>query len=124
MAFVTMTSAQKEEMISNPTFQLQVKWAILDKADYWGGHDGSSPPGGLERWRKNKSFAKIVNDTAGLAGSQDNVKLFIQYMKNVQCVDDTIIPYAAQNTIDKLLATSGFDAAADKWFDAQTARTL
>lgn len=124
MAFVVLSSVQKEELINNSNFQLQVKWAILDKADYWGTHDGTTPPGGIERWRKNKSFAKDLLDSPGVANSPDQVKLFLQYIKNVQCVDNSIIPYVAQNTIDRLLATSGFDSAADKWFDAQTARTL
>lgn len=124
MAFIVMTSTQKEELIGNSNFQREVKWAILDKADYWATHDGTTPPGGIERWRKNKSFAKDLLDSPNVASSPDQVKLFLEYMKNVACVDGTIVPYVVQNTIDKLLATSQFDAAADKWFDGQTARTL
>lgn len=124
MAFVVLTSSQKEELLGNAEFQKQVKWAILDKADYWGSHDGVTPPGGVERWRKAKGFAKIVLDTASLAEGQDNVKKFLIFIKNVQCVDNSIVQYVAQNSIDRLLATSGFDSAADKWFDGEIAQTL
>lgn len=124
MAFIVMTSAQKDELVTNPAFIREVKWGILDKASYWGGHDGTTPPGGLERWRKAKSLAKIIQEGPSMAENSDNVKLFLEYFKNVQCVDNTIVPYVAQNTIDKLLALAQFDAGADQWFDVQTARTL
>lgn len=124
MAFVVLTAGQKEELISNPQFAFQVKWAILDKADYWSNHDGTAAPGGLERWRKAKGFAKQVQKNPLVSHDSINIILFLEYMKNDQCVDNSISPYVAQNSIDRLLATSRFDAASDAWFDGQISQTL
>jgi len=53
MAIILLTSAQKNALLTNVSFASQTKWALLDKASYWAGHNGTTPPGGLERWRKS-----------------------------------------------------------------------
>lgn len=121
MAFIVLTPEQKEELLSNATFKLKVKYAITDKADFWAGHNGTSPPGGLERWRKSKTYALYVQNTPLVSESSDAVKLFLEYIKNVQCVDNTIPEYDVANTLTKLVALASFDTMADTWFDAQVA---
>lgn len=128
MAIVTLSSAQKEQLLNDESFKAQVKWGILDKASYWAGHDGSSPPGGLERWRRTKSFALLIKETPSQVEGQDNVKLFLEYIKNIACVDTTVSPWTPASTIAYLLdngvGLNNFDVMADAWFDAKVARTL
>lgn len=123
MARIILSNAQKENLLSHAGFIQQVKWAILNKASYWAGHDGTTPPGGIERWRKSKSLAKQILANPSMVENQDNVRKFLVYVKNTQCVDDTIVGFDPDDTINHLLTngTDQFDVMADTWFDAQIA---
>lgn len=125
MARIILTNAQKENLFFNPSFIQQVKWAILNKASYWAGHDGTTPPGGIERWRKSKSLAKQILINPSMVESQENVRKFLVYVKNTACVNDQLPSFDAEDTINHLLTggTDQFDVMADTWMDAQIATT-
>lgn len=123
MARITLSNAQKETLLSNAGFIQQVKWAILNKASYWAGHAGSTPPGGLERWRKSKSLALQILNNPSMVENQDNIRKFLVYVKNTLCVDNALPTFDLDETINYLLTggTDQFDVMADTWFDAQIA---
>lgn len=126
MARVILTNAQRENLLTVPSFIQQVKWAILNKASYWSGHDGTNPPGGIERWRKAKSLAKQILANPSMVENQDNVRKFLVYVKNTLCVNDQLSPFDPDETINYLITngTDQFDVMADTWFDAQIATIL
>lgn len=126
MARIILTNAQKENLLTNANFIQQVKWALLNKASYWSGHDGTTPPGGIERWRKSKSLAKQILSNPAMVDNQDNVRKFLVYVKNTNCVDDQIVGFDPDDTIDYLLTggTDQFDVMSDTWFDAAIATSL
>lgn len=123
MARIILSNAQKEILLSHAGFIQQVKWAILNKASYWAGHDGTTPPGGIERWRKSKSLAKQILANPSMVENQDNVRKFLVYVKNTACVDNQLPAFDPDETINYLLTngTDQFDVMADTWFDAQIA---
>jgi len=121
MAIILLTSAQKNALLSNTSFANQVKWAVLDKAVYWAGHNGSTPPGGLERWRKSKTLALTIQNSPSMADSFDIVKRFLVSVKNTPCVNDQVT-YDEAAVITYLLSGSGtnqFDVMSDAWFDQE-----
>lgn len=123
MARIILSNSQKENLLAHPGFIQQVKWGILNKASYWAGHDGTTPPGGIERWRKSKSLAKQILANPSMVENQDNVRKFLVYVKNTACVDDQIVGFNPEDTINYLLTngTDQFDVMSDTWFDAQIA---
>ncbi len=116
MALQVLTSEQKEALKTNVNFQREVKWAILDKSSYWSGHDGTTPPGGIERWRKSKTLGNEIVDSPSRAEAEDNVSRFLVYLKNTQCADDQVA-FDADAVVTFLKSNNHFDTMADVWFD-------
>lgn len=130
MAQVVLNNVQKDLLGADPAFTQQVKWAILNKASFWKGVDGTAVPGGqnatsLARWSKSRHFAAIVSANPVMAEANDNTREFLIFAKNFPCVDNTV-QFSTANVIAFLLAdaTSNFDSLADVWFDAQVTQTL
>lgn len=138
---VILSSEHKEVLVNNPSFLKHVKWAVLDKAAYWIGLDGTSFPGGvsattLERWRKSKTYAKAIQASPSIAEDIAIAKRFVSnYIKNITCIDSTVtidlFDSAAQDTVIQYLLDDGsvdhisnFDTMADKWFDDQISTNL
>lgn len=134
MALTILSTDQKETLLGNAEFAKQTKWAVLNKAQYWSGLDGTSVPGNnWERWRKSKNFALTILANPSIAESFEIVKKFMNLAKNVACVDDAVTDFndAAQQTVISYLLNDGgspavnnFDSFADAWFDDQIATNL
>lgn len=125
MARIILSNSQKEILLNYAGFIQQVKWGILNKASYWAGHDGTTPPGGIERWRKAKSLAKQILNNPSMVENQDNCRKFLVYVKNTACVDNALPAFDPDETINYLLTggTDQFDVMADTWFDAMIVTT-
>lgn len=123
MAQVILTDAQKELMKADASFQAEVKWAILNKAAFWLGLDGTAIPGGqtaanLMRWAKSRHFAALVQQNPGLASPNDLLlNQFLIFVKNTTVWDNAANTTAA--AVAYMLTNSIFDTLADNWFDVQ-----
>lgn len=132
MARVILTSVQKDILLNDAGFKTQVKWAIQNKANYWSGHNGTTPPGGIERWRKSKDYAFQIIDNLSIAENLDAVKFFLFSLKNYACVNDAFANFDAATISDTIafLLDDGsgghlneFDALSDMYFDQMIAKT-
>lgn len=118
-----LTNQQKEVLREYADFQQECKWALLNKAAYWKGLDGTSVPGGqtapnLARWAKSRSYAAqlVLNPTQ--VDNKQMVDRFLVYIKNLDCVTGA---FDAGTVVAELVTESHFETMADQWFDDQIA---
>jgi hypothetical protein len=128
MAYVVLTSSQKSQLLTDAGFQNEVKWAVLNKAAYWKGLDGTSVPGGqtvsnIARWAKSRHLAAQIQFTPGMADDIGIVSRFLVYIKNIACYDNSN-SFSTSSVVTKLLQDSSFDTMADFYFDDQIAVSL
>ncbi len=125
MAMVVLTNQQKEEMKNHADFKEECKWAILNKAVYWKGLDGSSVPGNDHiKWAKSRQLAAALNydpTNGDPAVRPEIVDRFLLYVKNIACVDDQTNPFSPADVVTWLVDNDSFEALADNWFDDQIA---
>ena len=117
-----LTNQEKEELRQNPNFKEECKWAILNKAAYWRGLDGSAVPGDDRlKWAKCRSYGTQVILNPSMADAVNNLNIsdrFLNYFKNVTCVDDQVA-FNADAIVTYLLDNNHFEAQADSWFNDQ-----
>lgn len=123
MALVVLTNQQKESLRSDIDFKEEVKWAVLNKAAYWKGMDGSNVPGNDRvRWAKSRQLAAQLQLNPSQVdpnyGNNQVVDRFLVYIKNIACLDDQVAFDPATVTA-YLLTNNHFDAMADDWFNDQ-----
>lgn len=127
MALIVLTNQEKETLKNDTDFREEVKWALLNKAAYWKGLDGTSVPGSnWVRWAKSRSLAAQIQLNPSMIdpaqGNNQVVDRFLVYIKNIACHDDQVVFDSATVTA-YLLANSHFEAMADNWFDDQISTT-
>jgi hypothetical protein len=124
MAQVVMTDAQKEQLVNDPNFQLQVKWSILDQAAYYRGLDGTSQVGAaaLQTWAQSRPLAAqiIGNPTIADGGVMQSYH-FVETISQMglSCWDN--VANSTTSAIAWLLANNYFgpNALAQAWFKQQ-----
>lgn len=116
MAIVVLTDSQKELLRIDPGYQQEVKWGVLNKAVYWQGQNGISPPGGTTRWAKSRAYAATIINNPVTAEAASIINQFLILNKDIPCVDNTQ-PFSSTNVVTYLISNNSFDAMADGWFD-------
>lgn len=124
MALRVLTNQEKEELRNSADFREECKWALLNKAAYWKGLDGSSVPGNnWVKWAKSRQFSATVAQNPQTVDPNQNYQIadrFLMYLKNELCVEDTL-PFDSATAISVLLVAGKFDSSADLYFDDQIA---
>lgn len=125
MALQVLTDQQKQDLRTSQNFRQFCKWAVLDKARYWTGLDGSSVPGNdWVKWAKCRIMGMQI--LANPYAVEDDLSLPLAFAvlltqavyddANPEFNVDTVIEYMDTYTINGNPA-SIFDTLADLYFD-------
>lgn len=117
MALQVLTDQQKQDLRTSQNFRQFCKWAVLDKARYWIGLDGTSVPGNdWVKWAKSRLFSTqqisnpyAVEDDLNLPLAFAVLLTMPVYEDGVAFDVDTVVAYMDANDI--------FDTLADMYFD-------
>lgn len=116
-----LTSDEKMTLAANARFQFLCRQAILDKAAYWTGLDGTVLPGGqtavtLARWAKSRLKSQALIQVP-LAITDADVQQFMIFLKTMILWDNAVSPFNTDTLCNYMIAQSKFDALADNWMD-------
>ena len=119
-----MTDAQKELLLNDPNFQLQVKWSILDQATYTRGDNGvgKADAASAMNWALWRQFgARVIENPNGFIDYNAYLFFVNQISKEgLPCWDSTANTTAA--AIQWLISNNHFGAndLAQAWFTERT----
>lgn len=118
---VQLTDEQRITVRQSSRFQGLFQSAMYNKAEYWLGQDGATPPGNDRvRWAKSRSLgARLVNAPSALElpKSYDQAVIFLK-SKSVNPSDDEEV-FDLDTVIDYMIEENMFDTLADNVFDEQ-----
>lgn len=124
MAQVTMTDAQKELLLNDTTFQVQVKWSILDQAAYTRGDNGvnKADATSAKNWALWRSHAaRIIENPNAFIGYNDYL-FFVNQISTqaLPCWDNVANTTTA--AVQWLISNNHFGAndLAQAWFTEKT----
>lgn len=117
MALQVLTDQQKQDLRNSPSFRQFCKWAVLDKARYWTGLDGSSVPGNdWVKWAKSRLFS--VQQLANPYAVEDDLSLPLMFaVLLTQAVYDDAVAFDVETVVAYMDANEIFDTLADLYFD-------
>lgn len=117
MALTTLTDQQKQELINNQQYKELCKWALLDKARYWLGLDGSSVPGNdWVKWARSRFFGnQIIDNPFGVENDQSLPLSFAVLL--TQDVYDNAGAFDVATVVEYMDDNQIFDTLADLYFD-------
>lgn len=119
MAQVVMTDAQKDLLLADPNFAIQVKWSILDQANFTRGQDGTGLSGAaaLKQWAQWRPFAAQLIDNPSIING-NATQFFVNQIATeaLPCWDNVANTTAA--AIAWLISNNHFGAndLAQAWF--------
>lgn len=123
MAQVVMTDAQKDQLLADPNFAVQVKWSILDQANYTRGQDGTGITGAanLKSWAQMRPLCAQLIANPGMIDSTAASQFFVNQIasESLPCWDNVANTTTA--AISWLITNNHFGAndLAQAWFAQQ-----
>lgn len=123
MAQVQMTDVQKDQLLNDPNFRLQVKYSIQDQAISTRGNDGTGTSGAtaLKQWAQWKPLAAQIMNNPNMIDVDRAAQFFINRIAQEQltCWNDQT--NTTTDAIAWLIANNHFGAndLAQAWFAEQ-----
>lgn len=117
MALQVLTDQQKQDLRTSQNFRQFCKWAVLDKARYWIGLDGTSVPGNdWVRWAKSRLLGTQI--LANPYAVEDDLSLPLAFaVLLTMAVYDDAVAFDVDTVVAYMDTNSIFDTIGDLYFD-------
>lgn len=115
MAYLNPTNEQKAALKNSVRFQNEVKWALLNTANYWKNNDGAGKDAaGATLWYKNRHIGmQLLSNPVGLITEQE------YYLAAILSANYLIVSdqgFTVDTTVDYMIAQDYFAAISDNIF--------